>query len=146
VYYANQTLCDSTVNVHAGYPERAKDESGLMKAWQSPFILLVDRGGCTFVKKVRNAQRAGAAAVLVADDTCMCSFPDCKPDREGEPCEMEEPIMADDGSGSDISIPAFLLFKQDADPIRDALKQNTQVVFVTESRRARRVRFVDHPH
>ena len=127
MYYANQTLCDSTVNVHAGYPERAKDESGLMKAWQSPFILLVDRGGCTFVKKVRNAQRAGAAAVLVADDTCMCSFPDCKPDREGEPCEMEEPIMADDGSGSDISIPAFLLFKQDADPIRDALKQNTQV-------------------
>jgi hypothetical protein len=23
-----------------------------MRAWPSPFILMVDRGGCTFVKKV----------------------------------------------------------------------------------------------
>lgn len=35
--------------------------------------------------------------------------------------------MADDGSGSDITIPSFLLFKQDADPIKDTLKKNTQV-------------------
>jgi hypothetical protein len=38
-----------------------------------------------------------------------------------------EPIMADDGSGADISIPSFLIFKEDADPIKQVLKNNTQV-------------------
>jgi hypothetical protein len=128
VYYANASLCESNVDAYRGYPERPIDEdTGKMRPWEPPYILLVDRGGCTFVKKVRNAQRAGAAAVLIADNMCLCSYPECQPDKEGEACEVEEPIMADDGSGSDISIPAFLLFKQDADPIRDALMSNTQV-------------------
>ncbi|KAL2465867.1 Vacuolar-sorting receptor 4 [Abeliophyllum distichum] len=33
-----------------------------------PFFVLVDRGDCFFALKVWNAQNAGAAAVLVADD------------------------------------------------------------------------------
>ena len=37
------------------------------------------------------------------------------------------PIMADDGSGSDISIPSFLLFKEDADPIGQSLLNNEHV-------------------
>ena len=40
--------------------------------WKSPFILMVDRGDCTFVTKVRHAQHAGAAGVIVADDICVC--------------------------------------------------------------------------
>jgi hypothetical protein len=32
-------------------------------------IIMVDRGGCTFVVKVRNAMKAGAAAVIIADNT-----------------------------------------------------------------------------
>jgi len=32
--------------------------------------------------------------------------------------------MADDGSGHDISIPSFLMFKQDADPLKDAMIQD----------------------
>jgi len=36
--------------------------------------------------------------------------------------------MADDGSGSDISIPAFLIFKQDADRLKEQLTQNVPVV------------------
>ena len=88
----------------------------------------MDRGGCTFVKKVRNAQRSGAAAVIIADDKCLCDRKDtCKPAEGEEPCEIKEPIMADDGSGSDISIPSFLMFKEDADPIREALKNNQMV-------------------
>lgn len=31
-------------------------------------ILLVDRGECTFVTKVRNAERAGASLVVVIDN------------------------------------------------------------------------------
>lgn len=36
--------------------------------------------------------------------------------------------MADDGSGYDITIPSVLLFKQDADPIKDALVHNKNVM------------------
>lgn len=127
LYYADSTLCDPSVNVRAGYPERAADEDGRMTPWKSPFLLMVDRGGCTFVTKVRHAQRAGASGVIIADNSCLCKFQDkCKPEPDTQ-CEDQEPIMADDGSGNDISIPSFLMFKQDADPIKSALKQNTFV-------------------
>lgn len=98
-----------------------------MEPWPAPYILMVDRGGCTFVKKVRNAQRAGAAGVIIADNTCLCTAGDECTSDPGESCETREPIMADDGSGSDISIPSFLMFKQDADPIKAELKANHMV-------------------
>jgi hypothetical protein len=100
-----------------------------MKHMKAPFILMVDRGDCTFVHKVRNAQRAGAAAVIIADTLCLCdASSECTPDFDNDAgCESKEPIMADDGSGADITIPSFLMFKQDADPIKNALKENTMV-------------------
>jgi hypothetical protein len=127
LYYANATVCHY-VDPHSGFPQRDKDSNGKQKPWDSPFVLMVDRGDCTFVSKVRNAQRAGAAAVLIADNTCLCINEDCRADGGGaQTCEVQEPIMADDGSGSDISIPTFLLFKQDADPIKTVLKNNKHV-------------------
>jgi hypothetical protein len=39
-------------------------------------------------------------------------------------CETQEPIMADDGSGQDISVPSFLMFKHDADLAKAELKAN----------------------
>jgi len=127
VYYADSDLCDSNVDTTKGYPER-KDAKGNKMPWQSPYILMVDRGGCTFVTKVRNAQRTGAAGVLIADNTCLCSDLDCM-SKAGMPgtCENTEPIMADDGSGADISIPSFLMFKHDADPVKEELKNNRPV-------------------
>jgi hypothetical protein len=129
VYYSNSTLCAPTVDTSTGWPTREIDaRTGKMKPWESPFVLLVDRGDCKFVMKVRNAQRAGAAAVLIADNVCMCSYGrQCTPDVENQACETQEPIMADDGSGSDISIPSLLIFKQDADPIKQTLRANTPV-------------------
>ncbi len=53
-------------------------------------IVMVDRGTCFFVSKVRNAQNAGATAVIVVDNID----------------ETVEPFMADDGTGSDITIPS----------------------------------------
>jgi hypothetical protein len=128
VYYADSNLCDANVDKRRGYPERSVKD-GQMEPWQSPFILLVDRGDCTFVQKVRNAQRAGAAAVLIADNTCLCSDAVCieQTSFDISLCEAAEPIMADDGSGADITIPSFLIFKQDADPIKTVLRQNQQV-------------------
>jgi len=128
VYYADSDLCDPNVDLHGGYPANRKvDASGKMESWQAPFILMVDRGDCTFVKKVRNAQRAGAAGVVIADNTCLCVAGDSCKSEGDELCETREPVMADDGSGSDISIPSFLMFKQDSDPVIEALKGNKTV-------------------
>ena len=52
VYYADSTLCLPTVDTRVGYPRREKDETGKMAPWPTPYILMVDRGGCTFVQKV----------------------------------------------------------------------------------------------
>lgn len=51
VYYADSDLCDPTVDNRRGYPLRPVDDEGNMQPWESPFILMVDRGGCSFVKK-----------------------------------------------------------------------------------------------
>jgi len=126
VYYADSDLCDPRVDTRGGVPTRPNDESGEQLPWPSPYILMVDRGGCTFVTKVRNAQRSGAAGVIIADNTCLCSAGDACVNK-GFDCEDREPIMADDGSGSDISIPSFLMFKEDADVIKDKLFDNSMV-------------------
>jgi hypothetical protein len=53
VYYADSTFCDpSDVDPHSGYPSRPTGDDGYMKPWLSPFILMVDRGTCSFVQKV----------------------------------------------------------------------------------------------
>ena len=88
---------------------------------------MVDRGGCSFVTKVRNAQRIGAAGVIIADDSCLCSAEDSCTSDPGEVCEEREPIMADDGSGSDISIPSFLMINQDADQVKAEVMANHPV-------------------
>lgn len=58
VYYADSQLCDANVDTAKGYPEREKID-GVMKPWPSPYILMVDRGECTFVQKV-NTHTLGA--------------------------------------------------------------------------------------
>lgn len=127
VYYAASDLCDPTVDTRGGYPIRAKDNTGKMEPWPSPYILMVDRGGCSFVQKVRNAQRSGAAGVVIADNTCLCSDKNCVSANGQDVCQPAEPIMADDGSGGDISIPSFLMFKVDADQIKAELQANHMV-------------------
>ena len=43
-------------------------------------------------------------------------------DKANSPtCETMEPILADDGSGSDVTIPSFLMFKLDADNVKNYL-------------------------
>lgn len=124
LYYADSDLCDATVNDRKGYPTRPLDDSGQMEPWPAPFILMMDRGGCTFVQKVRNAQHAGAAGVVIADNICICSDTECMSTSEDKTCEQSEPIMLDDGSGGDISIPAMLMLKHDADDIKKNIIDN----------------------
>ncbi|OMJ73183.1 hypothetical protein SteCoe_28189 [Stentor coeruleus] len=59
-------------------------------------ILILDRGNCSFVVKVRNAQSIGASAVIIANN------------REGDP---EHIMMIDDGTAGNIYIPSMLISK-----------------------------------
>lgn len=127
LYYADSDLCEPNVDTRKGYPQREKDENGKQLPWPSPYILMVDRGGCTFVQKVRNAQRSGAAGVIIADNTCLCRDTECVSNNKDGSCQTAEPIMADDGSGTDITIPAFLMFKHDSDSAKTEMKNNVMV-------------------
>ena len=102
--YANSTLCDV--------------DPSMRGAVSSPYLMFAERGGCTFVVKARNAQALGASGLVIADDRCVCGTA-CEPQAR---CEGQEPIMADDGSGSDISIASVMLYKEDGDAIRDYFK------------------------
>jgi len=114
VYHANDPLCNGPLNVALAPPGQ-------------PFILMVDRGECTFVRKVRNAQHSGAMAVIIADNICQCKHKDICKVEEGTSCEPREPLMADDGSGTDITIPTMLMFKQDSDRIKAELTKKKPV-------------------
>ncbi|DAZ98183.1 TPA: hypothetical protein N0F65_005315 [Lagenidium giganteum] len=96
-------------------------------AWEPPFALLLDRGECHFVEKVRQAQHAGARAVLIADNKCLCTDTDCLKSTGDDFCETVLPYMADDESGGDISIPSMLIRKSDADDIKKVIAHSSGV-------------------
>jgi hypothetical protein len=66
-------------------------------------IALVDRGGCTFASKVKNAQNAGAIGVVVAD-----SVPGC-------------PALGMGGADPSITIPAVRITTDDGARLKSAL-------------------------
>lgn len=82
----------------------------------SSLVLMVDRGTCSFVTKVRNAEKVGVKVCIVADN------------RDEE---SERVVMTDDGSGHSISIPSFIIRKKEADAIKKVLlSQDTQNVYI----------------
>jgi len=66
--------------------------------------VLLDRGNCSFVTKVRNAERAGASLVVVIDD------------RDEN---ITNVIMGDDGTGTGIRIPSMLIGKETGKRLKD---------------------------
>jgi hypothetical protein len=75
-------------------------------------IVLYDRGECAFAAKVRNAQSANANAVIIVDN--VADGPDL--------------IMADDGTGTSIAIPALFVRKEYGDKIKAELALGTNVM------------------
>ncbi len=71
-------------------------------------IVMVDRGNCTFVTKVRNIEKVGAKMAIICDNS---------------PFSSEHVIMADDGSGSSINIPSFIIRRRDCDIIKAELNK-----------------------
>ena len=133
VYYTEMDLCDPGKAVVKTHPKEQNEKGEVVM--KPPFILMVDRGNCAFVQKVRNAQRNGAAAVVIADNVCLCNDNECMAHQQQQAgdnpvapaCETAEPVMADDGSGADVSIPSFLMFKHDADKVKEELMANRPV-------------------
>jgi hypothetical protein len=71
-------------------------------------IILARRGNCTFVNKVRNAERAGASLLVVVDTRVE---------------NITNVIMGDDGTGTGIRIPAMLIGKTDGEILIEFAKQ-----------------------
>lgn len=76
-------------------------------------VAVVARGGCTFASKARFAQAAGAHAVIIVD------FGQDSDEAEGQAAGTTQAVpsdfvMADDGTGHDISIPAAFIPPQHA--------------------------------
>lgn len=69
-------------------------------------IVMVDRGHCHFVKKVQNIQKFGAVMAIIVDYH-----------------DEENTNMANDGHGSSIKIPSFLIGKTDGKTIKEAIHQ-----------------------
>ncbi len=65
-------------------------------------IIIVERGNCSFVRKVRNIEHAGGLAAVVVDKKME---------------DVEYVIMSDDGTGSGIRIPSMLIGKNDGNKL-----------------------------
>lgn len=72
------------------------------------FFVLIDRGECAFVLKVRHAQDRGARAVIIVNN---------------ELGEVSNIIMRDNGLGGNLYIPAFLIKKTDGEEIKKVLEK-----------------------
>jgi len=77
---------------------------------ESP-IILVHRGNCSFVTKVRNVEKAGGHVALIIDNT-----------EEN----INRIIMADDGRGRELTIPGVLISKKDGLILTDYIMENKE--------------------
>jgi hypothetical protein len=75
----------------------------------TPFFI-AERGGCSFVKKVRNLEDIGVAVVIIVDES-----------EE----DIENIIMSDDGTGGGIRIPSMLIGKTDGKKLIEFVTKGT---------------------
>jgi hypothetical protein len=80
-------------------------------------VIMVDRGECTFVTKVRNIENLGVKMAIIADHL-----------KE----DSENLIMADDGTGQSITIPSFIIRNEDANLIKEYIAKNQSVFIKNE--------------
>ena len=73
--------------------------------------LLIERGECSFVQKVRNAEEAGAGLVIIIDNL------------KGE--DVSRLAISDDGSGAGLRIPSMLISYEEGMKLVDFLENPT---------------------
>ena len=85
-------------------------------------VLLIERGDCTFVTKVRNVEKAGANVALIGDNKLE---------------DSEIFIMSDDGSGHSINIPSFFIDKKTSDAFEESYKHGDHIIIQVKIRTAK---------
>lgn len=94
------TLCSPVPQQDFTFTKTAEEE-----VFMTPFML-ADRGGCSFVTKVRNMEDAGAAVGIVVDSSDE---------------DVKDVVMSDDGTGAGIRMPSMLISKKDGKKLIDFL-------------------------
>lgn len=93
-------------------PSSSHDQARLIN------IVMVRRGVCSFVTKVRVAAAKGAHAVIIVD----------KEDSKLTSKDLQKIIVADDGYGNTIRIPSVLISKQEGQALIDAARAEEIIV------------------
>lgn len=81
-------------------------------------IVLIDRGTCTYVTKVKNAKAAGALGVLVVNNVSSLPF-----------------AMGDDGTGSSVTIPSMMTSQAIGANLKTDLTNGNVTVLLTSAHR-----------
>lgn len=79
-----------------------EDKTELERSGDLTPFYVSQRGGCSFVQKVRNMENIGVAVGIVVDDWAE---------------NIEEVLMSDDGTGGGIRIPSMLIGKGDGNKL-----------------------------
>ena len=76
---------------------------------------MVDRGNCTFVSKIKNIELIGGKLGIVVDNKKELT---------------ENLIMADDGAGSSVHIPSFIIRNSSGSILKDTLNMTDTHVYL----------------
>eukprot|EP00759_Apiculatamorpha_spiralis_P030922 PhF_6_TR32537/c0_g1_i1/m.48174 len=87
--------------------------SQLPEAFYGNSVVLVYRGGCTFVTKALTAQAVGAVGVIIVDETSVSSD--------------DLFILSDDGFGWNVTIPVAMVTRRDGYLLRESLRAGFSV-------------------
>lgn len=98
-------------------------------------IVMIDRGGCSFVTKVRNVERNGGHVALIINNSTEEN--------------ISSIVMADNGKGMEVTIPGVIISKRDGDTIKEYMKQNLdnkgkQPIFEVEFRMENKTNVVQY--
>eukprot|EP00929_Paragymnodinium_shiwhaense_P102246 TRINITY_DN65436_c0_g1_i1.p1 TRINITY_DN65436_c0_g1~~TRINITY_DN65436_c0_g1_i1.p1 ORF type:complete len:494 (+),score=102.02 TRINITY_DN65436_c0_g1_i1:89-1570(+) len=99
-------------------PTTTVDTSAASNMQDPVNVVIVHRGKCTFVKKVKIAQAKGAHAVIVVD----------KRDSTLTSKDIQRVVMSDDGSGHSIKIPSVLISRFEGQKLIEWCKKGPVVV------------------
>lgn len=111
----NDTHClDSDYDV----PRPDEVTHGNYKEVRLIHIVMVRRGKCSFVTKVKVARKKGAHAVIIVD----------KENSALTSNDIRRIIVADDGYGDNVDIPSMLISKQDGQSLINAAKTGQVIV------------------
>ena len=77
-------------------------------------VIIVDRGNCTFVTKTSNVEKIGGRFALIVDNVLNEN--------------PESIVMIDDGRGSNLRIPAYLISHRSGKLIKKSLSKKDHVI------------------